>query len=285
MKLQVVRFGCAVSAVWGLTLLCVGVANLLAPGYGEALLRLVESIYPGYHYGQWGFWGCWWPWVTASWTAGSAACCWPGCTTRSRASRRNRRRSAGFRSDLRLPEGEAHFRGGPGQVCDQRVDDDHDPHHLQGFLSGDDQAIQKIVFAESTGMAAADDLQAQRAPPTKIAPPSTIRRRVQTGKAAAKTARKRKPARQSKCCREAPRRNGRCRPSRASRSDACSAPRAGLAVSSRATRKAISAMTRQYRACGSRRHPAWTAAAPSRPQTREQIECRKNVGRLFSSSR
>jgi len=57
MKLQVVRFGCAVSAVWGLTLMCVGVANLLVPGYGEAFLRLFDSIYPGYHYGQWGFWG------------------------------------------------------------------------------------------------------------------------------------------------------------------------------------------------------------------------------------
>jgi len=57
MKFDVVRFGCAVSAFWGIAVLFLGIANMLFPGYGAQLLKGIASIYPGYHYGEWGFWG------------------------------------------------------------------------------------------------------------------------------------------------------------------------------------------------------------------------------------
>ena len=57
MKLNVILFGCALSAVWGLIVLCVGIANLIWPGYGVEFLKIVDSIYPGYHHGLWGFGG------------------------------------------------------------------------------------------------------------------------------------------------------------------------------------------------------------------------------------
>jgi len=57
MKLDVIRLGCAVSAVWGLIVLGVGLVNLYSPGYGKAFLEIIDSIYPGYHAGQWGFRG------------------------------------------------------------------------------------------------------------------------------------------------------------------------------------------------------------------------------------
>jgi hypothetical protein len=57
MKLNVVRFGCAVSSIWGLAVLSVGIANLLWPSYGVAFLQIVDSIYPGYHFGEWGVGG------------------------------------------------------------------------------------------------------------------------------------------------------------------------------------------------------------------------------------
>lgn len=57
MKLDVIRLGCAVSAVWGLMVLFAGIANLISPGYAEGFLKVIDSIYPGYHYGQWGFGG------------------------------------------------------------------------------------------------------------------------------------------------------------------------------------------------------------------------------------
>lgn len=57
MKLNAILFGCALSAVWGLIVLLVGISNLIWPGYGVEFLKIVDSIYPGYHYGQWGFGG------------------------------------------------------------------------------------------------------------------------------------------------------------------------------------------------------------------------------------
>lgn len=57
MKLDVIRFGCAVSSIWGLAVLSVGVTNLLWPTYGVAFLKIIDSIYPGYHFGEWGFGG------------------------------------------------------------------------------------------------------------------------------------------------------------------------------------------------------------------------------------
>ncbi len=57
MKLDVIRFGCAVSLIWGFGVLSVGVANLLWPTYGVEFLKIVDSIYPGYHFGEWGLGG------------------------------------------------------------------------------------------------------------------------------------------------------------------------------------------------------------------------------------
>lgn len=56
-KLEVIRLGCALSAVWGLIVLSAGLANLIWPEYAVEFLKIVDSIYPGYHYGQWGFGG------------------------------------------------------------------------------------------------------------------------------------------------------------------------------------------------------------------------------------
>ncbi len=57
MKLDVIRFGCTVSAVYGLVVLLTGIGNLIWPGYGDGLLKVIDSLYPGYHLGQWGFGG------------------------------------------------------------------------------------------------------------------------------------------------------------------------------------------------------------------------------------
>jgi hypothetical protein len=51
------RLGCAASTVWALCVFLAGVANLVSSSYGVEFLKLMDSIYPGYHYGQWGFWG------------------------------------------------------------------------------------------------------------------------------------------------------------------------------------------------------------------------------------
>ena len=57
MKFDVIRFGCAVASIWGLVILWAGVANLLWPTYGIEFLKIIDSIYPGYHFGQSGFGG------------------------------------------------------------------------------------------------------------------------------------------------------------------------------------------------------------------------------------
>jgi len=57
MKLDIFRLGCAVSLVWALIVFCVGIANLLWPTYGIGFLKVIDSIYPGYHFGQLGFAG------------------------------------------------------------------------------------------------------------------------------------------------------------------------------------------------------------------------------------
>jgi hypothetical protein len=49
MKLSVTGMACAVGVLWGLSILVTGVANLLWPPYGQELLQLAASIYPGYH--------------------------------------------------------------------------------------------------------------------------------------------------------------------------------------------------------------------------------------------
>ena len=57
MKLSVIRFGCAVSTVWALAVFLAGLGNLMFPGYASTFMKLIDSIYPGYNYGQWGVGG------------------------------------------------------------------------------------------------------------------------------------------------------------------------------------------------------------------------------------
>lgn len=57
MKLDVIRFGFTVSAVWAVIVFSVGISNLLWPTYGIGFLKVVDSIYPGYRFGYWGFGG------------------------------------------------------------------------------------------------------------------------------------------------------------------------------------------------------------------------------------
>lgn len=57
MKLDAIRLGCALATLWGAIVLLVGVANLIFNGYGAAFLKALDSLYPGYHYGEWGFLG------------------------------------------------------------------------------------------------------------------------------------------------------------------------------------------------------------------------------------
>lgn len=57
MKLDVIRLGFTVSAVWAMGVFSVGIANLLWPTYGIGFLKVIDSIYPGYHFGQLGFIG------------------------------------------------------------------------------------------------------------------------------------------------------------------------------------------------------------------------------------
>lgn len=57
MKLSVMKFGCTVAVVWALIVFSVGLTNLISPSYGVEFLKVMDSIYPGYHFGMWGFWG------------------------------------------------------------------------------------------------------------------------------------------------------------------------------------------------------------------------------------
>jgi hypothetical protein len=57
MKLRVIQLGLTAGIIWAGAVFLVALANLLLGGYGEAFLKVVDSIYPGYHSGQWGFVG------------------------------------------------------------------------------------------------------------------------------------------------------------------------------------------------------------------------------------
>jgi len=57
MKLGITRFGFTAGVVWGGIVFIKGLANMVLTGYGEAFLKVVDSIYPGYHMGQWGVGG------------------------------------------------------------------------------------------------------------------------------------------------------------------------------------------------------------------------------------
>jgi len=49
MKLNVKGFGLTLGLVWGGGVLLVGVANIVASGYGKAFLDVMASVYPGFH--------------------------------------------------------------------------------------------------------------------------------------------------------------------------------------------------------------------------------------------
>jgi len=49
MKLNVKALAFAAALVWGAAMLLTGLGNLLWPGYGREFLRVMASVYPGYH--------------------------------------------------------------------------------------------------------------------------------------------------------------------------------------------------------------------------------------------
>jgi ABC-type phosphate transport system permease subunit len=49
MKLSLKALALTSGILWALALLMTGVVNLIWPGYGEAFLKLMASVYPGYH--------------------------------------------------------------------------------------------------------------------------------------------------------------------------------------------------------------------------------------------
>jgi len=49
MKLSLKGLALATALVWGLAVFLCGLANLIWPPYGEAFLKFLSSIYPGYH--------------------------------------------------------------------------------------------------------------------------------------------------------------------------------------------------------------------------------------------
>jgi hypothetical protein len=51
MKFNIIALGLTAGLIWGGAILVVGLANLIWPGYGQAFLDLLASIYPGYHPG------------------------------------------------------------------------------------------------------------------------------------------------------------------------------------------------------------------------------------------
>jgi hypothetical protein len=57
MRFNVIQLGLTSAIIWAAAVLLVGIGNLVFSGYGEAFLKFVGSIYPGYHLGMWGFGG------------------------------------------------------------------------------------------------------------------------------------------------------------------------------------------------------------------------------------
>jgi hypothetical protein len=49
MKLNIKTLALTAGILWALALLLVGAANLVWSGYGGAFVKLMASIYPGYH--------------------------------------------------------------------------------------------------------------------------------------------------------------------------------------------------------------------------------------------
>jgi hypothetical protein len=49
MRLSLKALALAGGILWALALFMTGVANLIWPGYGEGFLKMIASVYPGYH--------------------------------------------------------------------------------------------------------------------------------------------------------------------------------------------------------------------------------------------
>ena len=49
MRLNVVALALAIGIGWALGLLVMGLLNLAYPPYGQAMLDMMASVYPGYH--------------------------------------------------------------------------------------------------------------------------------------------------------------------------------------------------------------------------------------------
>lgn len=52
MRLCVMATAITAAIVWGACMLFVGLVNLATGGYGEAFLKVMDSLYPGYHHGE-----------------------------------------------------------------------------------------------------------------------------------------------------------------------------------------------------------------------------------------
>lgn len=51
MRNKIIPLALTIGVVWALSMLLVGMANLVSPDYGRAFLEVVASLYPGYHPG------------------------------------------------------------------------------------------------------------------------------------------------------------------------------------------------------------------------------------------
>ena len=52
MKLSVKSLAITAGIVWGGVIFLTGIASLISPGYGTAMLELAASLYPGYQVGS-----------------------------------------------------------------------------------------------------------------------------------------------------------------------------------------------------------------------------------------
>ena len=51
MRLNTAAIAVAFGILWGACVLILGITNMIWPSYGQALLQICASIYPGYHPG------------------------------------------------------------------------------------------------------------------------------------------------------------------------------------------------------------------------------------------
>ena len=78
MKLNVKALAFAFALVWAGAIFVAGLVNLIWPGYGEAFLRMVSSVYPGYRLVAPPFCRCSWGRFMAFWMALLGVWSWAG---------------------------------------------------------------------------------------------------------------------------------------------------------------------------------------------------------------